>query len=204
MQHLRPELVVFVLDQCLWHPEMYTLREVPSNARVKIGKLGAHGEGAIGAWSGREVIQLFPGALEVLQLIYLDTYPGMRIAAASSADTPLAVLIAKGAISTLEILPGVTMRDVFARGWDNFEGNMQIGRTPPLSANKASTHFPNIRSATGISYDKMLFFDDCSWEDNCGNVERKCHGVVGIQTPNGLQIEEWYHGLEVYSKRYST
>lgn len=25
-----PELVVFDLDDCLWHPEMYTLQEIPS------------------------------------------------------------------------------------------------------------------------------------------------------------------------------
>lgn len=28
------------------------------------------------------------------------------------------------------------------------------------NSNKAQTHFPRIRKLTGISYDKMLFFDD--------------------------------------------
>jgi magnesium-dependent phosphatase 1 len=64
-------------------------------------------------------------------------------AAASSADTPLAVSIGRKAMTMLEVAPGVTVRQVFALGWpEGFEGNMQIGRTSPLSSDKAHTHFP--------------------------------------------------------------
>ena len=121
-----PSLVVFDLDQCLWTPEMYTLSRIPNNDVCKIGPLGSKGIGKVGVMSGRDIIQLFPDALEILQDIYLDKYPGMRIAAASSADTPLAVNIGKTAMCILEILPGVTMRDVFAKNWEKgFEGNLQ-------------------------------------------------------------------------------
>lgn len=199
-----PQLVVFDLDQCLWSPEMYTLSVVPKEEHAKVGKLGNFGEGAVGVYSGREVIRLFPGALKVLQDIYLDRYPGVRIAVASSADTPLAVSIGKAAMNILEILPGVTMRAVFAKGWDDgFTGNIQIGRTPPLSSNKASTHFPILRQATGIEYKDMLFFDDCLWGDHCGRVEKHCPGVVAVRTPDGLGEKEWQEGLQKYSKRYS-
>ena len=89
--NLLPELVVFDLDMCLWHPEMYTLTEIPSESII--GDLGDGDKGVIGVMSGREVIQLFPTPLKVLRKFYKNEYPGMRIAAASSADTPLAVIL---------------------------------------------------------------------------------------------------------------
>ena len=77
----------------------------------------------------------------------------------------------------LEIFPGVTVREVFAKGWpEGFEGNLQIGRTPPLSPEKHQTHFPILQSETQIAYNKMLFFDDCNWGDHCANVEKYCTG----------------------------
>ena len=39
----------------------------------------------------------------------------------------------------------------------------QIGRQPPLSSNKAKSHFPRLKEATGVPFDQMLFFDDCNW-----------------------------------------
>jgi magnesium-dependent phosphatase 1 len=197
-----PELIVFDLDQCLWTPEMYTLSKLPTKDRVKLGNLGGHGAGVVGVYSGGELIQLFPDALEILQDIYLEKYPGVRIAAASSADTPQAVKIGKTAMGILEILPGVTMRDVFAKNWDEgFDGNIQIGRTPPLSSDKASTHFPILRRLTGIDYDKMIFFDDCLWGDHCGRVEAMCPGVIAVRTPDGLQHRSWKEALQRFAAR---
>lgn len=199
-----PELIVFDLDECLWSPEMYTLSDVPTKSSIQHGLLGSYGEGVVGVKSGGETIRLYRGALQVLQEIYLDKYPGMRIAAASSADTPQAVRIGRTAMGLLEILPGVTMREAFAKGWrEGFDGNLQIGRSHPLSSDKAATHFPILRTCTGIEYDKMLFFDDCGWGDHCGRVEKQCPGVVAIRTPHGLQYSEWEEGLAAYSCRYS-
>eukprot|EP01031_Cornospumella_fuschlensis_P051138 gene51138-62534_t len=73
-----PEMVVFDLDHCLWLPEMYTLHEIPK--KVVQGSLNGRGDGAIGAISGNQQIRLFPDALRILQDIYLDAYPGLRIA----------------------------------------------------------------------------------------------------------------------------
>lgn len=127
----------------------------------------------------------------------------MRIAAASSADTPLAVSIGKKAMSMLEIVPGVTMRDVFAMGWpENFDGNIQIGRTSPLSSDKASSHFPILLRETGVAYSRMVFFDDCNWTDHCTRVGKVC-GVVCQKTPNGIQISEWQQALQRYSNKYT-
>ncbi len=196
-----PKLIVFDLDQCLWLPEMYTLDELPTT--VVRGALGSHGEGAIAAISGRERIRLFPDVVQILQEIYQDKYPGLRIAAASSADTPQAVRIGKAAMALLEIIPGVTMKAAFAKGWlDGFEGNVQIGRTPPLSSDKAKTHFPILKKLTNIDYKDMVFFDDCNWGDHCGKVERECKGVIAERTPDGLTVEEWNRALERYSNTY--
>jgi magnesium-dependent phosphatase 1 len=183
-----PLLAVFDLDHCLYFPEMYLLSKVPQITDAVRGKLGKlDQEGVIGVKSANETISLFPGALSVLQDIYAGKHPGLRIAAASSADTPLACAIGRAALGILEVVPGVTVRDVFALGWpEGFDGNMQIGRSPPLSDHKEQTHFPILQRNCGIGYRDMLFFDDCNWGDNVGACERAL-GVIGVRTPHGLQ-----------------
>ena len=178
-----PALVVFDLDDCVWSPvsrgatanfslmqrqilqEMYTLSQVPTAADAVQGDLGGQGEGVIGVKSGGEVIRLFPGALQVFQLVLSGEYGTMRLAAASSADTPKAVQIGRAAMAILEIIPGVTMLETFRRAGGGFasDSNLQIGRTPPLSSNKAQTHFPILQQFTRIPYEQWLFFDDCNW-----------------------------------------
>lgn len=197
-----PELVVFDLDECLWYPEMYTLDTVPSEKDAVRGTLGElQQEGVIGCKSGRDTISLYPGALRALQQFHAGNYPNMRIAAASSADTPQAVRIGRAALSLLEVAPGVTVRQVFALGWpEGFEGNLQIGRSPPLSSQKERTHFPILREQTKVEYSCMLFFDDCNWGDHVGNVTRACPGVVGVRTPHGLREEEWDKGLRLFAE----
>lgn len=197
-----PQLVVFDLDHCLWLPEMYTLDEIPT--KTITGPLHNLGDGAVAAKSGRKEIRLFPDALKVLQAIHLNQYGSeIRIAAASSADTPHAVRVAHAAMSLLEIVPGVTMKEVFNRGFaKEFKGNIQIGRTYPLSSDKSKTHFPLLLKHTNIPYSQMLFFDDCNWGDNCGQVERICKGVVTRRTPHGLQTCDWNEALQDFSQKH--
>ena len=191
-----PKLLVFDLDMCLWSPEMYTLDEIPKPSDCISGTLGSRDghelRGVVGCKSGGSVIKLFDDARLILQDYYLGLFPPeTRIAAASSANTPHAVAIGRAAMSLLEIMPGVSMRSVFQRGWpEEFTGHMQIGRTPPLSSDKAASHFPLIQSATQISYREMVFFDDCNWGDHVGSVERM-HNVVGQRTPKGLTRREF-------------
>ena len=111
-----PDMVVFDLDMCMWQPEMYTLYEIPTekSENFLIAPLlsgdDSNKSGVIGVRSGDEIIRLFPAALKILQDFYFDKYPGMKIAVASSADTPLAVKIGRAAMNYLEIVPGVSMR----------------------------------------------------------------------------------------------
>ena len=195
----KPALVVWDMDDCLWSPEMFTLSEMPSEG-VR-GDLNGRGEGVVGVRSGSDVIRLFPDALRVLQEFWDGQHDPTRLAVASSADTPFAASIAQAALDMLEIVPGVTLRDVLCRGHpEGLSDHIRIGRTPPLSSDKSKTHFPLIREATGIDYDGMLFFDDSNWSDHCAIVSRNCPGVVAQRTPRGLQYSEWVNGLKKFAE----
>ena len=211
MQEKLPKLCVLDLDMCVWSPEMYELYEVPKAGECEVRRdLNGRGEGVAGVMSGGDCIRLFPGALLALQEVADGKYPGMRLAAASSADTPLAETIGRAAMKILEVLPGLTVYDVLTRG---FEGqmqdppergpvNLQIGRQGAngLSSNKAATHFPILKEATGVEYSEMLFFDDSAWSDHCAMVERGCPGVVTQRTPRGMQETEWRNALRKFAQ----
>ena len=139
-----------------------------------------------------------------------ELYPGMRLAAASSADTPLAETIGRAAMKILEVLPGLTVYDVLIRGFEDGPWqepaergpcNLQIGRQAVngLSSDKSRTHFPALQKLTGVAYDQMLFFDDSMWSDHCSMVARGCPGVVTQTTPRGLQTTEWKNGLRKFA-----
>ena len=177
-----PELVVFDLDMCAWSPEMFTLHKPPTIAvpgdlghaadpsmlpaagtPVGMAVAGRLMKGVVGASNGQDTVRLFPGALAALQEVAVGKYPGMRIAVASSADNENAVACAKASLALLEVLPDLTFQQLLTRGFEDIdEGNVQIGRSAPLSSDK-TTHFNLLKKHTGIGFDKMLFFDDvCS------------------------------------------
>jgi len=114
-----PALAVFDLDACLWNQEMFQLRVLVDRENPVMGPLTPGGDvGVVGARSGGDIIKLHPGALHALQRFHAGDYPGMRCAAASSADTPLAVSIGRSALDLLEVVPGVTVREVLAMGFE--------------------------------------------------------------------------------------
>lgn len=157
-----PELVVFDLDACFWDQEMYEMPSLPD--REVRGELpNERGAGVTGVMSGPNEIKIHRGSMLAMQKHADGDFPNTRVCFASSADTPLAERIGRAALKKLEVLPGLTVWDlVVGRDWDGVDVN-QIGRQPPLSSNKAKSHFPRIRELTGIRYDRMLFFDDCNW-----------------------------------------
>jgi len=176
---------------------MYELRDMPE--KTTTGDLNGRGVGVTGVDSGGRTIRLFSGALAALQEVYDGNHAPMRLAVASSADTPLAVKIGKAAMKVLEIVPGVSFYSLLMQGWED-ERHLQIGRTPPLSSDKSRTHFPALREATGIPYDQMLFFDDSEWSDHCRMVETNCPGVVTQRTPRGMTLQEFHNGLNKFAK----
>ena len=201
-----PELVVFDLDACFWDQEMYTLSMIPDSSNVVKGDLNGRGEGVVGVMSGRTKISLHKGSLIALQDHYDNKFGDMKICFASSADTPLAERIGRATLKLLDIVPGYTVWDLVLRDWN--QDINQIGRQPPLSSNKAATHFPILRKLTKVRYDRMLFFDDCQWGDHCGMVEASCKesdsgkGPTTVRTPYGLGKKEWEEGLSKYAKTH--
>jgi magnesium-dependent phosphatase 1 len=127
----------------------------------------------------------------------------MKLAVASSALGDLSVQIAKKSLHLLEVIPGVSVASVLSSSGGGFEDeqNLQIGRSDPLSSDKAKTHFPILREKTGISYDEMLYFDDCNWDDHCTRVMTLCPGVVALATPHGLRFEDFEEGLARFAKK---
>eukprot|EP00966_Prymnesium_polylepis_P018300 421643-Prymnesium_polylepis.2 len=102
-----------------------------------MGDLNGRGEGVVGVMSGVDKISLHAGALCALQEHADGNYTGMRVALASSANTPFAVKVGRTALAMLEVLPGLTVWDLLMRDWDGRDVN-QIGRSPPLSPNKCA------------------------------------------------------------------
>jgi magnesium-dependent phosphatase 1 len=201
---LYPELCVFDLDACFWDQEMYCMTKIPRPNDTVMGDLNGRGHGVVGVLSGGEKISLHKGSLIALQNHYDGIYGSMKVAFASSADTPFAEQVGRATLKLLEVVPGVTVWDlVVGRDWEGNDVN-QIGRQPPLSSNKAKSHFPILKKITGIRYDHMLFFDDCNWGDHCGMVSQGClesdtkQGPATVRTPSGLGLNEWMQGLEVY------
>lgn len=99
-----PELLVYDMDACLWDKEMYEMSSLPSS--TVMGDLNGRGEGVVGVMSGRDKISLHKGSLISLQEHYDGKYPGMKIAMASSADTPFAEKVGRAALKMLEVVPG--------------------------------------------------------------------------------------------------
>ncbi len=73
-----------------------------------------------------------------------------------------------------------------------------------VGSNKAQSHFPRIRKLTGISYDKMLFFDD--WYVSIYSLDYDCNVRRDFDPPNntcpilplmlsviGVTIVVWSH-----------
>jgi magnesium-dependent phosphatase 1 len=141
--------------------EMYEMPKIPTEKDVVRSDLNGRGNGVVGVMSGRNKIALHKGSLQALQDHADGKFGNMKVAFASSADTPLAEKIGRASLQLLEVLPGMTVWDlVVGRDWEGRDVN-QIGRQPPLSSNKARSHFPFLKKATGIRFDRMLFFDDC-------------------------------------------
>jgi magnesium-dependent phosphatase 1 len=65
---------------------------------------------------------------------------------------------------------------------------------------KGRAHFPALREASGIAYDRMLFFDDCGYVDNAADVARCCPGVACVRTPDGLTEAHFDRALAAFAE----
>ena len=180
-----PKMIVFDLDSCLWDPEVYILNGMPSKA-IK-GKLPCGNEGIIGAADNQYTVKLHPGAFVALNELRGGD---IKIAAASSSLEPR---YSMECLRLLEVAPGVNALSCF--------DYMQIGRTGKLTSRK-TTHFKYLKEESGIDFKDMLFFDDCNWDNHVKDL-RKTIGVIGFETPSGLQISDYRNGLALFNKERS-
>ena len=94
---------------------------------------------------------------------------------------------AKQCLSLLEVEPGVKLKDV-------------ITFSEIYPSNKTK-HFRALQASTGVAFADMLFFDDCTYGNNCADVERGCPGVVTVQTPDGMTEAKWREGLSKFASK---
>ena len=174
-----PTLIVFDLDACLWSPEMYELDDAPSTYDAKRG----------GVKAGRDTVRLFPGAQSTLmRLLTEPCFQNGLVAAASSTTEPD---FAQTCLEQMKIDPSGKRTEVVS-------DIIKFKQIYPGS--KGRDHFPRLQKETGIPYSEMIFFDDCTYSDNCGEVARSCPGVTCVRTPRGLSTEEFNIGLKAFAK----
>lgn len=203
-----PSMIVFDLDDCLWTPEMHELSGMPSipvegpldpsDINSELGTVGmkipsrrrrGKNKGFDWGGDGEEVVELYPGARLVLrELVTNPKYAAVKIAVASSSLEPS---YSRACIKGIEIVDGMCMGDLISYS--------QIGREGQLTSRKTS-HFKLLHQQSGIPYDEMIFFDDCNWVDHVGDLQ-DAFGVVGVRTPDGLQLDQFHQGLEKYRNR---
>ena len=172
-----PKLVVFDLDNTVWTPELYTLRQLPNYASA----------GAPGPVAGQDVWLLDGAAAAPHELATCELWSESRVGVASRTN--------KGAwahklLQTFDIpgCPGRTLSELMA------------GAIMVYPGSKVS-HFEQLRACTGVAYEEMLFFDDAAdgKYGNCMPVSKL--GVLSAYCPDGLTTDIWRRSLEEYSRR---
>jgi hypothetical protein len=107
-----PTMIVFDLDDCLWSPEMHELPGLPSiPVEGSLNKENLKGVVGLKVPKSHSTVSLFDGARRTLyELATNPKYEGIILASASSSLEPS---YSHACLERLEILPGVTMADMF-------------------------------------------------------------------------------------------
>jgi hypothetical protein len=140
-----------------------------------------------GVRAGRQVVRLFSGVAPAFAALATPRFAATRVGLASSTAQPhhaaacLTHMRLDAADPASTLGARVSFREIY-----------------PIH-NKAA-HFGKLRAASGVPFEGMLFFDDCIWSDNVGEVMRQCPGVVGLAVPDGLTAERWEAGLKAYAR----
>ena len=178
-----PKLIVFDLDACLWHPEMFELSSAPTKYDASAG----------GVRAGRDCVKLFPGALKVLKRLTDPTFSSCKIAVASSTTEP------RYAATCLEQL-------VVSIGDDGLHEDPHVSVADLVDfraiypANKGRRHFPQLQRESNIPFSETIFFDDCTYGDNCQDVASACKGVLCVRTPSGLDMKAFDDALAAFAE----
>ncbi|KAJ8092064.1 hypothetical protein PM082_024304 [Marasmius tenuissimus] len=176
-----PELVVFDLDYTLWPMfiDVHVTGPLRREANVANEILDRHGQ----------TISLYK---DVPHILHRLRDSGVRIAVASRSTTPA---LARQALELLLVPPsletGAHASSEFGQAIDFFE-QLEIYPDSKL------THFRRIHEETGVSYDKMLFFDD-----EYRNQETELLGVTFCLVSGQMDLNTFERGLADWRKRQS-
>eukprot|EP00923_Selenidium_pygospionis_P023806 GHVN01041444.1.p1 GENE.GHVN01041444.1~~GHVN01041444.1.p1 ORF type:complete len:235 (-),score=50.65 GHVN01041444.1:904-1608(-) len=175
--HRVPKAVVFDLDMCVWAPELFELTKHPTGHDPITNRIIVGDDPTVR-------VECFPGALQALRdIVTHRTFDSTKIAIASACEQ---TDYARFCLNNFDLMPNKKLSEVI--------DHSEIYPGPKVN------HFNLIRSFLRIGFEEMLFFDDCTWGDNCGEVSHGCPGVVCVKTPQGLTWELWKHGLEKFSQ----
>ena len=142
-----------------------------------------------GVAAGGDVVRLFSGAAAVLARFLPGGDPRLSSATVAVASSTTEPAYAATCLENLPVSPerGETVADL-------------VDHRQIYPGSKGLQHFPALRRETGVPFDQMLFFDDCTYGDNCGDVARSCPGVACVRTPHGLTEALFDAGLAAFAR----
>jgi len=180
---VKPKVVVFDLDGCLWRPEMYELVWF-SGGRGAPFRPDPENPGSL-LTRGDEPVYLLGDVRDVMKELYLDdTWKHVKIGISSRTDEPkwAKELLEKFKVEHGENGDSFALGDVFA------SGPIEIAKDSKVK------HFKRIASSCGVDMKDILFFDNES--GNCKEVARL--GVTVAYVPDGVTKEAWAVAQEVF------
>ena len=143
-----------------------------------------------GVRAGRSVVRLFGGVAPAFAA--LASHPRLAATKVGLASSTRQQHYADAVLRHMRLDPNDPGSTLGAR--------VHFREIYPIHNKKA--HFDKLRAASGLPFSSMLFFDDCNWSDNCGEVMRQCPGVVGLATPDGLSEERFAAGLKAFARAH--
>jgi len=143
-----------------------------------------------GVRAGRSVVRLFSGVAPAFAA--LASHPRLAATKVGLASSTRQPHYADAVLRHMRLDPNDPGSTLGAR--------VHFREIYPIHNKKA--HFDKLRAASGLPFSSMLFFDDCNWSDNCGEVMRQCPGVVGLATPDGLSEERFAAGLKAFARAH--
>lgn len=170
----RPACVVFDLDGCLWHPDMYMMRGgAPFKPQDDGTMLG----------TSNECVTLHSGVRMVMNELADDpSWKGTTVAVASCCDEPL---WARDLLRKFELnAAGRKLEDVI---------DMPVCL---IRFGNKQDHLKDIADVVGCSLEQMIFFDNEPY--NCTNVA--AIGVTCVYCPSGVTKEMWRKVLADYPR----
>ena len=174
-------MIVFDLDACVWFPEMYML----------MGGGGAPGEfdAARNVATDRhgEAVKLLGAIPQIFEALRAEPrFAGCQVAIASRSDEPA---WARALLDTFETAPD-------ADGATRKLSSVLAPACVRIHKGSKKTHFAEIREASGVPFDEMVFFDD----DPANIRDVAPLGVVCQLTPDGVTAAAWEAALGAYAK----